>query len=72
MHDAGANQYTFHIEATKDAAALARNIREVGMKVRLNIKILILFNLELEIGPVCPFIPVYKINLTSVLTQFEF
>ncbi|XP_063592618.1 ribulose-phosphate 3-epimerase-like [Penaeus indicus] len=38
MHDAGANQYTFHFEATKDAAALARKIREVGMKVGIAIK----------------------------------
>lgn len=38
MHDAGANQYTFHVEATTDAASLARKIKEVGMKVGIAIK----------------------------------
>ena len=33
MADAGASQYTFHIEATNDASALSRQIKEAGMKV---------------------------------------
>jgi len=33
MFDAGANQYTFHIEATETPLELCRKIREVGMKV---------------------------------------
>ena len=35
MSDAGANQYTFHIEATRDVPGLCRKIREYGMKVSL-------------------------------------
>lgn len=31
---AGANQYTFHIEATDNPGALIKDIRENGMKVR--------------------------------------
>ncbi|OQR74189.1 ribulose-phosphate 3-epimerase-like [Tropilaelaps mercedesae] len=38
MADAGADQYTFHLEATKDAPALIRAIREAGMKVGVGIK----------------------------------
>lgn len=37
MADAGADQYTFHIEATSEPAALARKIKEAGMKVRTQI-----------------------------------
>lgn len=33
MNDAGANQYTFHIEATRDVPGLCRKIQEAGMKV---------------------------------------
>lgn len=33
MADAGADQYTFHIEATEAPEALCRKIRESGMKV---------------------------------------
>lgn len=33
MADAGADQYTFHLEATNDALGLIRAIREAGMKV---------------------------------------
>lgn len=33
MHDAGADMYTFHHEATQDPAACARTIKEAGMKV---------------------------------------
>ena len=32
--DAGADQYTFHIEATQNPGELCRKIREAGMKVR--------------------------------------
>ena len=35
MADAGANQYTFHIEATEDPMQCIRKIREAGMKVCL-------------------------------------
>ncbi|KAK8741377.1 hypothetical protein OTU49_002187 [Cherax quadricarinatus] len=38
MADAGADQYTFHIEATEDAPSLARKIKEAGMKVGIGIK----------------------------------
>ena len=34
MADAGADQYTFHLEATSDAGSLIRKIKEAGMKVR--------------------------------------
>ena len=33
MSDAGANQYTFHLEATRDVSGLARKIKETGMRV---------------------------------------
>jgi ribulose-phosphate 3-epimerase len=35
---AGASQYTFHVEATTNAAALATQIREAGMQVGVAIK----------------------------------
>lgn len=38
MADAGADQYTFHYEATSDPRALIRKIREAGMKVGVGIK----------------------------------
>ncbi|XP_048341081.1 ribulose-phosphate 3-epimerase isoform X4 [Sphaerodactylus townsendi] len=38
MAVAGANQYTFHIEATENPGALIKDIRENGMKVGLGIK----------------------------------
>ncbi|XP_071942888.1 ribulose-phosphate 3-epimerase-like [Antedon mediterranea] len=38
MADAGANQYTFHIEATEDPAGCIRKIREANMKVGIGIK----------------------------------
>lgn len=34
MAVAGANQYTFHLEATENPGALIKDIRENGMKVR--------------------------------------
>lgn len=34
MAVAGANQYTFHLEATDNPGALIKDIRENGMKVR--------------------------------------
>jgi len=36
--DAGADQYTFHIEATQNPGALCRQIREAGMKVGIGVK----------------------------------
>ncbi len=33
----GADQYTFHIEATQNPGELCRKIREAGMKVRLDV-----------------------------------
>ena len=33
MADAGATQYTFHVEATEDPMQCIRKIREAGMKV---------------------------------------
>merc|ERR1711874_65086 len=38
MADAGANQYTFHIETEDQPAALCRKIRETGMKVGVGVK----------------------------------
>ncbi|XP_033109385.1 ribulose-phosphate 3-epimerase-like [Anneissia japonica] len=38
MADAGANQYTFHIEATEDPGQCIRKVREAGMKVGIGIK----------------------------------
>ncbi|KAG8432624.1 hypothetical protein GDO86_017028 [Hymenochirus boettgeri] len=38
MATAGANQYTFHLEATENPGALIKDIRESGMKVGLAIK----------------------------------
>lgn len=37
MADAGANQYTFHYEATDDPTTCIRKIREAGMKACLNL-----------------------------------
>lgn len=34
MAAAGANQYTFHLEATEDVGSLIREIKESGMRVR--------------------------------------
>ena len=33
MQDAGAEQYTFHLEASKDPMSLSRKIKEAGMRV---------------------------------------
>lgn len=41
MKNAGADQYTFHIEATEHPGALIRQIKEAGMKVGLLSVILI-------------------------------
>ena len=38
MKDAGADQYTFHIEATKTPKETCRKIKEAGMKVGIGIK----------------------------------
>nr|CAG4641159.1 EOG090X0CAY [Eulimnadia texana] len=38
MADAGANQYTFHVEACNDVPALCRKIREAGMKAGIAVK----------------------------------
>jgi len=38
MADAGANQYTFHAEASDDIPGLCRKIKESGMKVGIGIK----------------------------------
>ncbi|KAJ8307029.1 hypothetical protein KUTeg_015113 [Tegillarca granosa] len=38
MHDAGADQYTFHYEATEDPTACIRKIKEAGMKAGIGIK----------------------------------
>ena len=38
MAAAGADQYTFHLEATDQPAALCRNIREAGMRVGVGVK----------------------------------
>ncbi|XP_023337473.1 ribulose-phosphate 3-epimerase [Eurytemora carolleeae] len=38
MSDAGADQFTFHIETTQEPASLCRKIRESGMKVGVGIK----------------------------------
>jgi len=38
MADAGATQYTFHIEATEDVPATVAKIRQAGMKVGIGLK----------------------------------
>jgi len=38
MQDAGANQYTFHMEAATDVPEVCRKIREAGMQVGLALK----------------------------------
>lgn len=38
MADAGADQYTFHYEATSDPLGVVRKIKEAGMKVGVGIK----------------------------------
>merc|ERR1719430_2611434 len=38
MAGAGADQYTFHIEATEEPGELCRKIREAGMKVGVGVK----------------------------------
>ncbi|MCL4137289.1 UNVERIFIED_CONTAM: hypothetical protein GTU68_015933 [Idotea baltica] len=38
MSDAGASQYTFHLEAAKDVKTLSRKIKEAGMKVGIGLK----------------------------------
>ncbi|KAL4229542.1 hypothetical protein ACF0H5_012581 [Mactra antiquata] len=38
MHAAGANQYTFHQEATEDPKSCIRKIKETGMKAGIGIK----------------------------------
>ena len=38
MEKAGADQYTFHIEATKNPLELCRKIKEAGMKVGIGVK----------------------------------
>ncbi|XP_014662207.1 PREDICTED: ribulose-phosphate 3-epimerase-like [Priapulus caudatus] len=38
MADAGADQYTFHVEAAGDVAAMVRHVREAGMRVGVALK----------------------------------
>ena len=38
MKDAGADQYTFHIEATTEPRQTCRKIREAGMRVGIGLK----------------------------------
>ncbi|XP_047737382.1 ribulose-phosphate 3-epimerase-like isoform X1 [Hyalella azteca] len=38
MADAGASQYTFHLEASEDVPKLIRQIKEAGMKVGIGLK----------------------------------
>uniref|UniRef100_A0A8C9A139 ribulose-phosphate 3-epimerase n=1 Tax=Prolemur simus TaxID=1328070 RepID=A0A8C9A139_PROSS len=49
MAVAGANQYTFHLEATENPGALIKDIRENGMKVR-NQWIGFIFHCFLKVG----------------------
>lgn len=49
MADAGANQYTFHIEATDDPQGCVRKIKETGMKVMF----FLLFNSHLNSSFFC-------------------
>ena len=58
MADAGATQYTFHLEATSDAAALARQIKEAGMKVSKLI-LLIIMNLKHKLKSFFHYIVLY-------------
>ena len=38
MKDAGADQYTFHIEASNEPRETCRKVREAGMKVGIGLK----------------------------------
>ncbi|XP_073985147.1 ribulose-phosphate 3-epimerase [Rhodnius prolixus] len=38
MSDSGADQYTFHVEATNDVPGTCRKVREAGMKVGIALK----------------------------------
>ena len=38
MADAGADQYTFHVESTDEPASVIRKIKEAGMKVGIGVK----------------------------------
>ena len=38
MKDAGADQYTFHIEASNEPRETCRKVRESGMKVGIGVK----------------------------------
>ena len=38
MKDAGADQYTFHIEATSNPRETCRKVKEAGMRVGIGIK----------------------------------
>ena len=38
MKEAGANQYTFHIEASEQPSETCRKVREAGMKVGIGLK----------------------------------
>lgn len=51
MADAGATQYTFHLEAAGDVPALVRQIREAGMKVGIALKP------GTDVESVLPFVP---------------
>lgn len=57
---AGANQFTFHIEATKDADALIDKIHKAGMKVGISVKP------KTPIDSVFPYLS--KIDMVLVMT----
>ena len=59
MADAGADQYTFHIEATDNPVELIRKIKEAGMKVGIGVKP------KTDIGTVLPYIEDIDMGLSN-------
>ncbi len=57
---AGANSYTFHIEATKDAAALIKKIRAAGMAVGITLRP------ATPLADILPFVPL--VDMVLVMT----
>ncbi|XP_003384884.1 PREDICTED: ribulose-phosphate 3-epimerase-like [Amphimedon queenslandica] len=60
MAEAGADQYTFHLEATSDPESLIKQIREAGMKVGIGIKP------NTPVEDVLPFVD--KVDMVLIMT----
>jgi len=57
---AGANSYTFHVEATKDPAALIKKIKEAGMAASISLKP------ATPLSEILPFVP--SVDMVLVMT----